>query len=163
MKTKFVIVITIFLTTIMTQVFSNQQLKKPRYGEVIFLKQQLAIKVEIAQSDAERSIGLMFRENLAERNGMLFVNEQEKKLAIWMKNTLIPLDIVFVSAQGVIVSIFKDLQPCLKVPCQIYESQEMAKYILEINAGLAEKNGVRVGQRLKFNLSQIQRHKNLSK
>ena len=85
MKTKFVIVITIFLTTIMTQVFSNQQLKKPRYGEVIFLKQQLAIKVEIAQSDAERSIGLMFRENLAERNGMLFVNEQEKKLAIWMK------------------------------------------------------------------------------
>ena len=152
MITKKLIFISIFLAFVITQVFSKQQFKQMDYGKVIFLRKNLVINVEIANTDTEKSQGLMFRENLSENKGMLFVYKQEKILSVWMKNTLIPLDIVFVSAQGVIVSITKDIQPCTNLPCQIYESKKVAKYILEINAGLVEKNEIRVGQQLNFDL-----------
>ena len=152
MTSKKFIFISIFSVLVITQVFSKQQFKQMGYGKVVFLRKNLAIKVEIAKTETEKSRGLMFRENLAESKGMLFVYKQEKILTVWMKNTLIPLDIVFVSAQGAIVSIVKDIQPCLNIPCQIYESKKAAKYILEINAGLVEKKGISVGQQLNFDL-----------
>ena len=141
----------IFIIAI-SQVCCKGQVKALGSGEVEFPKQNITIAVEIAETEDQKSKGLMFKEQLPTNKGMLFVYEQEKILSVWMKNTLIPLDILFVSEQGVIVSIFKNAQPCMKVPCKIYRSKKSVTYILEINAGLVDKNNIRVGQRLKINV-----------
>jgi uncharacterized membrane protein (UPF0127 family) len=92
----------------------------------------------------------MFRDSLAQEKGMLFVFEHELIQRVWMKNTLIPLDIVFISMQGKIVSILKGLQPCVMDPCDIYRPTEKAMYMLEISAGVIDNKGIAVGQMLKI-------------
>ena len=132
----------------MTYASAGEQYKKFGHGKVIFSEQGLTIEVEIASTETQRTIGLMDREYLPPAKGMLFIFEYEAIQRVWMRNTLIPLDIVFVSAQGEIVSIIEDLQPCIKKSCDIYESTKSAKYMLEINAGIVTGKGIRIGQSL---------------
>ncbi|MDP3975844.1 MAG: DUF192 domain-containing protein [bacterium] len=107
------------------------------------------IHIEVVQTAQERARGLMNRDHLNERSGMLFVFEQEQVLSFWMKNTLIPLDIVFLDGDGTIVDI-QTMQPCPSqtINCPSYPSAQPALYALEVNAGLAEQLHLSVGDSL---------------
>ena len=108
--------------------------------------------LEIADTPAERALGLMHRENLAESAGMLFVFFAERTLNFWMKNTLISLDILYMDAEGVVVDI-QTMHPQPGVPdseLRNYPSAAPAQYALEINAGLAKEYGFEVGDQALF-------------
>ncbi|MEM1365720.1 MAG: DUF192 domain-containing protein [Pseudomonadota bacterium] len=99
-------------------------------------------RIEIADDPAERSQGLMFRRSMDEDVGMLFVYGQPREITMWMKNTYIPLDMVFIDAQGEVVSISANTIPH---SLTTVSSRVPATYVLEINAGLAKQNGLQVG------------------
>lgn len=101
--------------------------------------------VELATTPQEWETGLMNRTSLANDSGMLFVFDQQKPLYFWMKDTLIPLDMVFVSSAGVVVNIAHDAPPCKADPCPIYRSGAPALYVVEANGGYAEKIGLKIG------------------
>lgn len=107
------------------------------------------VLVEIAEDIDEQAIGLMYRTAMEEDHGMLFVFEEEKQRVFWMKNTKIPLDIIFVDASGAIVDIKENFQPCVVEDCEKYYSKP-AMYALEVNAGLVQKHGIFVGDSLLF-------------
>lgn len=88
--------------------------------------------VEIASDAQERAKGLMSRTELNPASGMLFVFQQSEQLTFWMKNTLIPLDILFFDDKGVFVS-RTSMDPCLEDPCVSYSSERPARYALEVN------------------------------
>mgnify|MGYP002850835509 CR=1 FL=1 len=114
------------------------------------LVKDISLKVEVADSDAERSQGMMYRKTWGNIDGMLFVFPQERKLSFWMKNTLLPISIGFFSAQKILVDI-QDMQvlgPEQKP--KNYESRAPAKYALEVPKGWFEKNKVGLGSRLKL-------------
>lgn len=107
--------------------------------------------VEIADDDAERERGLMFRDALSADHGMLFVHEREEPLAYWMKNTHIPLDILYFDNARKLVSQQRDVPPCsLGDACPPYPSDAPARYVLELNAGQAAKLGLSEGAELRF-------------
>ena len=105
------------------------------------LGERIPVQVEIADTDAERQTGLSGRPTLAEDAGMLFVFDQEQPLSFWMKDTLIPLSIAYISAEGRIVDI-QDMQPLDETP---HPSAEPAQYALEVNQGFFAERGVAVG------------------
>ena len=105
------------------------------------LGERIPVQVEIADTDAERQTGLSGRTTLAEDAGMLFVFDQEQPLSFWMKDTLIPLSIAYISADGRIVDI-QDMQPLDETP---HPSAEPAQYALEVNQGFFTERGVAVG------------------
>ncbi|MCR9067328.1 MAG: DUF192 domain-containing protein [Rhodobacteraceae bacterium] len=98
--------------------------------------------VEIADTPEERALGLMHRETMPMRAGMLFIYPRERPLAFWMQNTLIPLDIIYFDATGQWVSIVAEAQPLDETP---RPSEGPAQYVLEINGGLAEQFGMGPG------------------
>jgi uncharacterized membrane protein (UPF0127 family) len=109
--------------------------------------EKIKIKVEIADSAEERSYGLMFKEFLDENSGMLFVFDDENYRNFWMKNTLISLDIIFISEDLEIVDI-KYAVPCLEDPCVSYKSSKPAKYVLEVNGDFTIENDVGLGDKI---------------
>lgn len=102
----------------------------------------VSFDVEIAQTPQERQKGLMFRESMPDSHGMLFVFENDAPLAFWMKNTLIPLDMIFIDENMTVVDVLTAV-PCKEDPCLNYKSH--GRYVLEINAGLAEKHSIKNG------------------
>lgn len=121
-------------------------------GRLIFEKQQQSIDLEVAMTEAAKARGLMFREALAENSGMLFVHPKEEVQGVWMKNTKIPLDILFLSSQGKIVTILQNVQPCVTEACGVYNSHVKALYMLEVNAGTVERLGITQGDRVSIEL-----------
>ncbi|MDR0476308.1 MAG: DUF192 domain-containing protein [Treponema sp.] len=105
---------------------------------------EVAVKAEIARTDKQRAQGLMFRKELKDGEGMLFVFEKEQRLSFWMKNTLIPLSIAFISSDGKILEI-RNMQPHDLSPVN---SARMALYALEVPQGWFERAGLRSGDRL---------------
>ncbi|NJN46478.1 MAG: DUF192 domain-containing protein [Candidatus Competibacteraceae bacterium] len=106
-------------------------------------------RVEIAQTLEERQQGLMFRTQLPADQGMLFVQPTPGQASFWMKNTYIPLDMLYFDDQGQLLEMHTDVPPCKAKPCPVYKSQATrVKYILEINGGLAERVGLKPGDRL---------------
>jgi len=99
------------------------------------------VRAEVASTPEERERGLMGRTELAEDAGMLFAFNREQPLSFWMKDTLIPLSIAYIDAQGRIVDI-QDMQPLDETP---HPSAEPAKYALEVNQGFFEARGIEVG------------------
>lgn len=114
-------------------------------GLIYFPKQELRIYAEVANSDLEREKGLMEHESLGQDRGMFFVFDSEIPQSFWMKNTKIPLDIIFISQDKRVVDIKENFQPCKSDICEIYTSRAPAKYALEINATLSGKRGVSIG------------------
>lgn len=105
--------------------------------------------VEVADDDAERARGLMFRDALEPDSGMLFVHEREEPQAYWMKNTRIPLDILYFDADRRLVSQQRDVPPCsLGDRCPPYPSAAPARFVLELNAGEAARIGLEDGTEL---------------
>ena len=107
------------------------------------------VDVEIADEYSERQIGLMFREELPENSGMLFIFENSDNYGFWMKNTLVPLDMIWISEDMWVVDV-KTATPCVAEPCEIYTPKEEALYVLEVNAGWTEENGIEIGDGVKF-------------
>ena len=107
--------------------------------------------IEIAQTNAQRARGLMFRGHMANNRGMLFIHDVQQPLAYWMKNTLIALDIFYFDANRRLVSVSKRTPPCtLGDACPPYRSDGSALYVLELNAGAADRLNVKKGDRLTF-------------
>ncbi len=111
---------------------------KTKNGEYVF-------DVEIADSFSERREGLMRRSFLGEKAGMFFVFEVPKVENFWMKNTLIPLDIIYFDENYRVVHIVKNAQPCEEDKCPSFSSVYPVKYVLEINGGLSDRLGIDVG------------------
>lgn len=102
--------------------------------------------VEVADDNASRARGLMFRDALADGHGMLFIHDQEERQAYWMKNTRIPLDILYFDGSLRLVSQQRDVPPCsVGDRCPPYPSNAPALYVLELNAGEARRLGLRDG------------------
>ena len=107
--------------------------------------------IEVADDDAERARGLMFREEMASDRGMLFIHDRQEPLAYWMKNTKIPLDILYFDNDRKLVSQQRDVPPCsLGDGCPPYPSAAPARYVLELNAGQAARLGLKDGATLTF-------------
>jgi len=105
------------------------------------------IDVEIADTSAERQEGLMFRKNLCEGCGMLFVYEEEKTPGYWMKNTKIPLDIIFIDSDLKVVNLFH-AETCENKKCQTYSPENKSLYVLETN--INEFNESVIGKKVKI-------------
>lgn len=108
-----------------------------------------SFNVEIADNQIERAQGLMFRKELEENSGMLFLFESSGKHSFWMKNTLIPLDMIWIDENLEIVFIFENAQPCEET-CDSITPDKNAKYVLEINSGLVEKYNFKIGDEIKI-------------
>ena len=107
--------------------------------------------VELADDFDERARGLMFREAMPADHGMLFVHENEAPLAYWMKNTKIPLDILYFDADRKLVSIQRGVPTCTAGDrCPNYPSRGPAKYVLELNAGRSDALGLERGDVITF-------------
>ena len=101
--------------------------------------------VELASDDASRSKGLMFRKSMDKRSGMLFRFDDTRPVAMWMKNTFIPLDMVFADESGKVTHIHRGAVPHSTA---IISSQGPVRYVLEINVGEADEAGLAVGDHL---------------
>ena len=91
--------------------------------------------VEVADNYDSRAQGLMNRQYLEKGKGMLFVFPTEKIQTFWMKNTLIPLDMIFLDKDWKVVDIIKNAQPCKTEKCELFVSKFPAKYVVEVGAG----------------------------
>ncbi len=112
---------------------------------------KMEITAEIADKGAKRGQGLMYRKSLDRKAGMLFIFEEERVRYFWMKNTFIPLDIIFVSNKLKILHIISDVPPCSASPCDYYSSIYPIKYAVEVNAGICDKIGLNVGDYIEIN------------
>lgn len=116
----------------------------------VCFKQQ-CFSVEVVKTAVERERGLMFRESLGNNSGMLFVFRASGKYGFWMKNTLIPLDILWIDENKTVVYIKQDVQSCGKDDnCPIYYPDKDALYVLEINSGKVKENNISVGDKIRF-------------
>lgn len=107
--------------------------------------------VEVAQTEAQRARGLMFRDSMDAGHGMIFVHDKERVLAYWMKNTHIPLDIFYFDGQRRLVSVARNTPACnLGNACPPFESEGPALYVLELNAGIADRLHAKKGDVLTF-------------
>lgn len=105
--------------------------------------EQVEVRVEVADNAVEQAKGLMYRKELGEDRGMLFVYPDERVLSYWMKNTYIPLSIAYIDSEGRMVDIL-DMKPLDDRPPH-YESSEPVQYALEVNQGFFEREGVKEG------------------
>lgn len=105
-------------------------------------------QVELAMDEASRSQGLMFRDQLPQQQGMLFVFPVQAPQAFWMRNTRIPLDILYFDQALRLVSITPEAPPCHATRCPAYPSRGPARFVLELNAGHARQLGLKPGDRL---------------
>jgi uncharacterized protein len=105
------------------------------------------VRVEIADTGVARETGLMYRQHLAGNAGMLFVFSQPQRLTFWMKNTEIPLDMIFAAADRTITGIIANAEPFSERQLSVdAESQ----YVLEVNGGFAQRHGIKPGDHLQF-------------
>lgn len=110
-------------------------------------KARAVITVEIADTPATRERGLMNRRELAADAGLLFVFPVAIQASFWMKNTPMPLDMIFADSAGRIIGIVENAEPFSQRPREV---QGLSQYVLEVNGGVAARLGIRAGDRLDF-------------
>ena len=110
-------------------------------------KELIPFNVEIAKTPAQYEQGLMFRKKLPEKHGMLFLFHDTKKRYMWMKNTFIPLDMIFADNTGKIIHIFENAQPLDET---IIPSQKPTAVVLELPAGTVQKENLKIGHKIKI-------------
>jgi uncharacterized protein len=120
----------------------------------VFLPDGRSVVAELAVTDEERARGLMFRDKLLADQGMLFVFDAEEPHAFWMKNTLIPLDMLWLGGDKRVIHIEKNVPPCPADPCPSYGPDTPARFVLELIGGSADARGLKIGDRLDFVLPQ---------
>ena len=107
-------------------------------------------RLELALTPEDQAQGLMFRENLPDRTGMLFIFPEAAPHHFWMKNTMIPLDMIWMDANGKVTFVSADTPPCKADPCPTYGPDSAASQVLEIAGGLAKREGIAVGSTLRL-------------
>ncbi len=115
------------------------------------------VTAELADTEAVRERGLMFRTDLPRDTGMLFVFDQPGQYPFWMKNCLIPIDIIWLDVQGTVLSVAASVPPC-RLPacnppcasdaCPTYSHEGLAKYVVEVPSGFAKEHAVKAGDRI---------------
>lgn len=121
----------------------------PKINDTVTIK-GTQFTVEVVDDDQSRAMGLMYRESMDDDAGMLFIFDDSQPRAFWMKNTLIPLDILYFDHNRKLVSISANTPPCKNTTsrCPNYPSKKPAQYVLEINAGLSAMHGFEPGDEL---------------
>jgi uncharacterized membrane protein (UPF0127 family) len=131
--------------------YMDKQPKFIKQGELTFIGRDnraiATIDVEIAGDPEKREIGLMGRLSMDENQGMLFIFDQELATSFWMRNTFIPLDMIFVNASGEIITICRNTTP---LSDQTYEASGKFLYVIEVNAGFAERHDIAEGDRISW-------------
>jgi uncharacterized membrane protein (UPF0127 family) len=119
-------------------------------GPRIVFPDGYVVRVVVAADDATRQQGLMYRDTLPVDRGMDFFFSNTGNYPFWMKNTLIPLDMIWIDPQKKIVHVAHDVPPCKADPCPSVPPGADAKYVLEVAAGVAARHGLANGQTLRF-------------
>jgi uncharacterized membrane protein (UPF0127 family) len=122
----------------------------PESGPRVVLPSGAVYSVELARTPEEQAQGLMFRESLPPSTGMLFLFSDAGPHQFWMKNTMIPLDIVWLDGSGRVVFVSANTPPCRADPCPNYGGELPASVVLEIAGGMAAKEKVAVGSTIRF-------------
>ncbi len=122
-----------------------------KQGELRFFDKNdnllFAVDIEIADDDTRRTQGLMYRDSMAENHAMLFVLPDEREQSFWMKNTIMPLDIIYVNAKKQIVSTQKNAVPYSE---DSIPSNGPARYVIEVNAGFCDRHLVKPGDHVEW-------------
>ena len=140
MHFKFIyLIIKFFLVT--SNTYSNDKI------DVGISNKKILFNVEVAKTIQERKTGLMYKKKLLNNEGMLFIFPDERIIQLWMKNTYIPLDVIFISKNKVIVDLKKNME---KQSETIVKSRFKSKYALEFNAGLINKLDIKIGDKVLF-------------
>ena len=122
----------------------------PAGRPTVSLPDGVEIIIELAITPDELAQGLMYRPKLANDRGMLLLFSEERLPNIWMMNTLVALDIIFLDDEGVVVDLVTDAQPCPGEPCPRFVPKTPARAVLEIAAGGAQRHGIAAGAVLEF-------------
>jgi len=107
------------------------------------------VTAQVADTPTARQKGLMFIKSMPENRGMLFVFEKDGYYGFWMKNTLFPLDIIWIDSRKKIVAIYQNALPCKDV-CRTVAPEEQCRYALEVNAGFSVKYHLQPGDTVLF-------------
>jgi hypothetical protein len=123
-------------------------------GEVTFINKTnrevtKRIDVEVARNHAKRMRGLMFRREMDEDHGMLFIFETPDTQSFWMKNTILPLDIMFIDSVGVIDTIYRNTTPYSE---KSLPSRRRVQFVVEVNGGWSDENGITEKDLIEFKL-----------
>jgi len=110
------------------------------------------LQSEVMSSEADRSMGLMFRRSLPEDRGMVFVFGSPGTYSFWMKNCKFPIDMVWLDGARHVVYVAEKVPPCKEDPCPTYGGMQKALYVVEMNAGQAAREKVVLGSTLEFKL-----------
>ncbi|MBN1223431.1 MAG: DUF192 domain-containing protein [Candidatus Aminicenantes bacterium] len=116
----------------------------------VFLPGGKIVTAELAVSDSERAMGLMFRETVNSDQGMLFIFEEEGKHSFWMKNMVVSIDILWLNSAKQIVHIEERVPPCKRDPCPSYTPGVPAMYVLELKAGSVAECGIKLSDKMNF-------------
>ena len=151
------IIYTLLITAILIAVYflfirksSDPDFKKE--GEVIFFDKEnrqriIKIDAEVANNNSERIRGLMYRKQMDEDHGMLFIFEKPDTQSFWMRNTILPLDIMFIDSAGVIDTIYRKTIPYSD---KSLPSRRRVQFVVEVNGGWSDKFGVKEGDLIEF-------------
>lgn len=132
------------------KVITQTHIEFKKEGELDIFKSdstKISLDIEIADTDFDIQTGLMYRDAMAKNQGMLFVFDDETERYFYMKNTRIPLDLIFIDANKTIVSFYKNAKPFDETSLP---SNKPAKYVLEVNAGLVDAWNIQVNNQLDF-------------
>ncbi len=124
---------------------NNEEYMFRKNGELVFADSaglSVKIDIQIANTEFDRELGLMFRKNMNENQGMLFIFPDTAVRSFWMRNTEIPLDMIFVDASKTILNIAKNTTPYSDVS---YTSAGAAKYVVEVNGGFTDRHNIKSG------------------
>jgi hypothetical protein len=138
--------IIILLVAVLAAVIFVRNLQPIKWVDVRIGK--AVVRAEVADNVAKQIKGLMFRSSLKENEGMLFDFGKEGYPGIWMMNTSIPLDIIWIN-NGKVVDIKKDAHPC-RIVCLSYGPKEQARYVLEVNANFTDRHNIKIGTKVEL-------------
>lgn len=127
--------------------------KDDNLSELVFVTSEgpVTYQIETATTREEMSTGLMNRKTVAENSGMLFVLQGQNEIAMWMEDTYVPLDMIFVNQDNKIIWIYKNAEP-LSTQLIRPQTDEPLSAVIEINAGDVDKNGIKIGDTVQHEL-----------
>jgi hypothetical protein len=144
MRPELIILVLFVLIVILVLIFrkSSSKYTNVKIGDT-------TVKAEVADTYLKRMKGLMFKKNMPENEGMLFVFDKEDYYSFWMMNMSIPIDMIWINSAKEVIDITKNAQPC-RISCGSYQPKEKVLYVLEVNANFVDRHGVKIGSKLEF-------------
>ncbi len=139
----------LFLAAFLIFIFTGRSIysQEKALARVVF-PNGAEVQAELAITPAERATGLMFREGLLPGEGMLFIFEEADFHSFWMFNMKFSIDIIWLSPEKSIVHIEHSVPPCTEEPCPTYQPMQKALYVIEVPAGFAKKESLRLGMKV---------------